>query len=669
MKKSGIFKKLFIITVLLFSIFLCVFMMVQTFFFKSFYLNAKMWKLEKDTEAFSLMYENEKWESTDIIRNVNSFTDRNNAQIAILDKNGNAKYTPAYEIVMETNDDKKIKIPLSNIAYLEDFQNLKLAIGSKIEIEGYIGENSDQVKILLSIKCGTAKWENLNTPMVTVFSNGKTNIPQVNQSVIINPENTNEKSNNNATVSPSIPVTQKPISIDISKGIKGINVISLKKIPGKITEIDLPDRISNIADYNNNLLRSSIDYWNGLVALDKTEIQDGKITKIHYLNSRNGMDSIILVKPISKDKQISGFIFAVSSLQPVGEAVDIMKTYYLYAFLAALILITIMALIFSKIIVKPLVKMNQVAVKMANLDFSEEVSIKSNDELGSMAVSLNLLSKNLNTSLSELKNMNEQLMLDIEKEKKLEAMRKEFIASVSHELKTPLGIMKGYAEGIIDNIAENKKEHYINVILDEIDKLDELVLDLLDLAKLESSTCELDPESFNIIDLLNDVEARLANCIYEKGIILKHEYMSKIYMVWGDLRRIEQVVVNIMNNAIRHTDNDGVIEIGAIDQENTVYIYIENSGTHIMEEDLDRIWERFYRAEKSRDRKTGGTGLGLSIASNILKMHGSRFGVKNTDDGVKFYFSLEKEFASNNSKNIARSSKPYFADKTCNDTW
>ncbi|SPF55432.1 Integral membrane sensor signal transduction histidine kinase (fragment) [Candidatus Desulfosporosinus infrequens] len=286
--------------------------------------------------------------------------------------------------------------------------------------------------------------------------------------------------------------------------------------------------------------------------------------------------------------------------------------------------------------------MNQIAFKMADLDFSEEVTVTSNDELGSMAVSLNRLSKNLRTSLTELKNANEQLQLDIEKEKDREIIRKEFVASVSHELKTPLGIIKGFAEGVKDNIAENKKEHYINVILDEIEKMDELVLDLLDLAKLESNAYKPDMEDFNITDLVNDVETRLINRIYEKKIRLKHEYEGKNFKVCGDLRRIEQVVMNIMNNAIKHTNHEGDIKIGIKEQKNVVYISIENSGSHIREEDLKRIWERFYRAEKSRDRKTGGTGLGLSIVKNILEIHVSRFGAENTEDGVSFYFTLEK---------------------------
>jgi len=664
-KKRSIVFKLFIVTTLIFSVFLCIFMAGQTLFFKGFYLSMKTSRLENSLDKFSHMYETENWDSTNITRNINKFADQNNAQIALLDENGNTKYTPTFEFVLETSDNKnKIKIPLSNIAYLEGFQNLKLAIGSEIEVGGYFTDDFSQVKLLSSIKNGTSQWENSNTPLFTAAGNSK-NITQANPeaiTTIISEINNGNNDNTAIAVAPTQTLQANGITIpgiNIEKdnnlstaaavpvqplqgGSVSLSKIYYKKIDGKIVDLDIPSEIAQMANYSKDLLWSSIDYWNGLLVLKKIKIEPEKIINFHYTNPSNGMDNIVLAKPIYKDNKLSEFIFVVSTLQPVGEAVDVLKGYYLYAFLAALILIAGMALLFSRIIAKPLIKMNQIAFKMADLDFSEEVTVTSNDELGSMAVSLNRLSKNLRTSLTELKNANEQLQLDIEKEKDREIIRKEFVASVSHELKTPLGIIKGFAEGVKDNIAENKKEHYINVILDEIEKMDELVLDLLDLAKLESNAYKPDMEDFNITDLLNDVETRLINRIYEKKIRLKHEYEGKNFKVCGDLRRIEQVVMNIMNNAIKHTNHEGDIKIGIKEQKNVVYISIENSGSHIREEDLKRIWERFYRAEKSRDRKTGGTGLGLSIVKNILEIHVSRFGAENTEDGVSFYFTLEK---------------------------
>lgn len=621
MKIRSVTFKLFIITLLSFSLFLGIFMVGQTLFYKSFYLYMKKSKLDNSIEKFSMMYEKEKWDSEASTRNVNKFAVQNNSQIAILDENGAIKFSPAYGIVVETMDKTKLKILLNNIVYLEGFQNLKLTMGSQIEVEGIFHDKLNQIVYLSSIKNDTEKWRNSNLDMAnvttdaliegTLTSTSQTTIPQ--QAVI----------------------NKEPITAEMSE------LLSLKKISGKIIALDIPTQISQMGSYSRGLLGSSIDYWKGLQLLNKIKIEPGKTSQFHYTNPSNGMDNIVFVRPVSKENGTSSeYVFAITSLQPVGEAVDVMRDYYFYAFLVALLFIAVMALLFSKIISKPFIKMNQVATRMANLDFSEEVPVKSMDEFGNMAVSLNRLSKNLGTSLNELKIANEQLQRDIEKEKLLEVMRKEFVASVSHELKTPLGIIKGFAEGVKDHIAEHKREHYIDVILDEIDNMNELVLDLLDLAELESKSYKLDLECFPIMDLIHNVKDRLIQSINEKKIKLKLENEREDLNVFGDVRRLEQVVTNILTNAIRHSYYEGSIQINVQQIQNSVSISVENSGKQIGEDDLILIWDRFYRAEKSRDRKTGGTGLGLSIVKNILEMHGSGFGVENTKHGVRFYFTL-----------------------------
>ncbi|WP_235550234.1 sensor histidine kinase [Paenibacillus sp. Soil724D2] len=556
-----------------------------------------------------MMYENEKWDSEASTRNVNKFAVQNNSQIAILDENEDIKFSPAYGIVVETMDKTKLKILLNNIVYLEGFQNLKLTLGSQIEVEDIFHDKLNQIIYLSSIKN-----DNVTTGALiegTLTSTSQTTIPQ--QAVI----------------------NKELITAEMSE------LLSLKKISGKIIALDIPTQISQMGSYSRGLLESSIDYWKGLQLLNKIKIEPGKTNQFHYNNPLNGMDNIVFVRPVSKENGTSSeYVFAISSLQPVGEAVDVLRDYYFYAFLVALLFIAVMALLFSKILSKPFIKMNQVATRMANLDFSEEVPVKSMDEFGNMAVSLNRLSKNLGTSLNELKIANEQLQRDIEKEKLLEVMRKEFVASVSHELKTPLGIIKGFAEGVKDHIAEHKREHYIDVILDEIDNMNELVLDLLDLAELESKSYKLDLGCFPIMDLIHNVKDRLTKPINEKKLKLNLENEGEDLKVFGDLRRLEQVITNILSNAIRHTYYEGFIQINVQQIQNSVCISVENSGKQIGDDDLKLIWDRFYRAEKSRDRKTGGTGLGLSIVKNILEMHGSKFGVENTKHGVRFYFTL-----------------------------
>ncbi|KZL88453.1 sensor histidine kinase [Clostridium magnum] len=631
MNKRSIVFKLFIITLLSFTVFLALFITAQTMFFKKFYITTKISKLQKNLNNFSQQYQNETWDSSTITKNINKFTDQNNAQIAVLDANGNVKYTPNFEIIIESSSRNKIKLPLSSIAYLDGFQNLKLTKGDEIEVGGYFGDDFSQVLSLLSIKNGNEKWENSNLRFVN--SKGVTAVSK--EATPVN----DFGSNVSKTVEiPSI--TSATYSEDV-EAVKPVINFKLEKIVGKIIELNIPSQIEQLSNYNTDLLWTSIDYWNWILKPQKIGLKPNKISNFHYSGGSNGMDNIALVKPIIKDNKISEFIFVITSLQPVGEAIDTMKLYYFYAFLFALLVIIGMSLLFSNILSKPLLKMNRVAVKMADLDFSEECEIHSKDELGSLSTSLNLLSKNLSSSLWELKIANEELQKDIDKERSLEKMRKEFIASVSHEFKTPLGVIKGFAEGVKDNIAEEKREYYIDVILDEIGKMDELVLDLLDLSRLESKVYKLKLEHFHVINLIDEVQSRLLTRANEKNLLVELQYEQADIEVYADRRRIEQVITNILSNAIRHTSINGNIQINVVKKDCSAYVSIENSGEHILEEDLIKIWDRFYRVEKSRDRKTGGTGLGLPIVKNILLLHESNFGVENTDSGVRFYFTLK----------------------------
>lgn len=641
MKKGSIVFKLFAITTLFFSAFLLIFMVGQTLFFKSFYLNTKISSLKKNITAFTSLYVNNSFSDDVISKKVNEFSNDNNAQIAILDKYGDARYAPSYEITLITADKKKIKIPLSNIAYLEEFQQLKLSLGSKIEVVCYIDDNSNQSISLQSIKIGEKKWENTNLFITSTISTTKVQaIPKdkITEFPILQSKPGVTSAGKTVSIG-AMPAEAVKGSINSIISLTEPNKIVKKRIYGTILDLNIPSQIEQMSDYNKSLLWASIEYWKELIQAGKITADKNKIKTFHYIDF-SGRDNLAFVSPIVKNNSIFGYIFTISSLQPVGEAVDAMKNYYMYALIAALIIIAVMALLFSRIISNPLVKMNQIAMKMADLDFSEECDINSKDELGGLSNSLNHLSKNLNISLTELKSANEKLQLDIEKERSLETMRKEFISSVSHEFKTPLGILKGFAEGLKDNVAENKKSYYIDVILDEIEKMDELVLDLLDLSKLESKAYKLNLENFYIIDLIDEINNRLLDLIDKKKINIVVEFTVKTIEVHGDYRQIEQVITNIFTNAIRHTEYGGFIKFYLKETGDHVSVSIENSGTHISEEDLPKIWDRFYRAEKSRDRKTGGTGLGLCIVKNILELHECKYGVENTIDGVKFYFTL-----------------------------
>lgn len=349
------------------------------------------------------------------------------------------------------------------------------------------------------------------------------------------------------------------------------------------------------------------------------------------------MKNIVCVVPNTSTNE---YIFAISSFTPITEASAVMKGIFIYIFIGGVVLVLIMAFIYSNMITKPLVKINKAASKMANLDFNEKCSVDREDEIGSIGRSLNFLSNNLDNALNSLKNANEKLKKDIEKEKELEKMRKEFVAGVSHELKTPVGLIEGYAEGLKDNIvtSDEDREYYLNVIIDEALNMGNLISDMLDLSQLESGNFKLNKVSIDIGELVWKCYQKYCTIFNERGIELDINIVNA--NVVADKYRIEQVLNNYINNALKYVRNK--ISINMVEKENEVMVKVINDGDKISEDEIDKIWDKFYKVDKSRNRKSGGTGLGLSIVKNIVELHGGKYGAVNTEDGVEFYFTLNK---------------------------
>ncbi|MDI6618579.1 MAG: ATP-binding protein [Clostridiales bacterium] len=352
-------------------------------------------------------------------------------------------------------------------------------------------------------------------------------------------------------------------------------------------------------------------------------------------------NNIVIISPMAVQNRIEDVFFVVSSLQPIGEAVSVMNQFYIYLYSGALILVIIISLIYSNMVSKPLKILNSTAMKMAELDFSAKCKIKSKDEIGNLASTLNFLSEKLSMALGELKNANKKLKADIAKERNIEKMRREFIADVSHELKTPISLIEGYGEGLKDNIVQGEeRDYYLYVIIDEAQKMGKLVNDMLDLSQLDSGNYILSPQNFYIDELLLSVIKKYSNSIADKMIDMKTDIQYRNINVFADRFRIEQVITNILNNAIKHTPDNGKIAASITCSDTSVLVEIENQGEHIPDSEITKVWDKFYKVDKSRNRKAGGYGLGLAIVKKILILHKSKFGIKNTESGVKFYFTL-----------------------------
>ena len=224
-------------------------------------------------------------------------------------------------------------------------------------------------------------------------------------------------------------------------------------------------------------------------------------------------------------------------------------------------------------------------------------------------------------------------------------MRKQFISDVSHELKTPIALIQGYAEGLIENVStdEESRRFYAEVILDETNKMDRLVKQLLELMKLEYGKKEFNNEKFDINELINEVIRKCEVMLQKNNIQVEFESKKPIY-VWADEFYIEQVVTNYFTNAIKHTEeigNNKKIKITVKQLNDKMRITVFNTGKTIPEEDLTRIWGRFYKVDSSRNRQDGGTGIGLALVKAIMNNYQNEYGVNNKKDGVEFYFDVD----------------------------
>ena len=600
MKNRSIVFKLFLLTSTLFTIIFLLFFLGQSLFLEKFYINKKVKTVQTAFEKFVDNYEKSDQGFEETRKLKQEFHDKTNAEIQFLDSNGIIKSENNFYIdVINPNNNKTYSIPLNNLLTPEEynkFANLGLKKDGIIYVDGLLQPN------------------NIITPQELITNNTRWENEQFNsdfQSISGNPSKNKLKNRYDNTGSP----------------IHFTGVISKLQLPSK-AEVRLAKDFETLqaVQYFARTIRQGTSNSNQL--------------NTYILDSGENIKNSVFVKPIMENGEIKEYAFAIASLQPVNEAMLVLKDYYVYALIIVFLVIILLSFYYSKIIVKPLIKINRVTKKMANFDFSEKLPVTADDEIGGLSSSINTLSVNLKDRIDRLNVANTKLQQDIERERQLEKTRKEFISGVSHELKTPLSVIRSFAEGIQDGVSKDTT-YYTNVILEETDNMNRLIVEMLELAKLESGTYKLEMSTFSIGELIQQVYTKLLFSMEEKHLQVDIHADSSLF-VKANRSRIEQVVVNLLSNAIRYTPDGEKIHVSVVETEDTVKIEIENTGNPIPEESLEKIWDRFYRLDASRSRHTGGTGLGLSIVKNILDLHRAEYGVYNTTNSVVFYFNLQK---------------------------
>lgn len=339
--------------------------------------------------------------------------------------------------------------------------------------------------------------------------------------------------------------------------------------------------------------------------------------------------------------------FLAIPIESIKEPIDLFNKALVVVSIVALVLGSIAIFLLSNSLTKPLLELADISKKMSRLEFENKYTGNSEDEIGILGKSMNELSYKLEKSIKELKNANYKLKKDLEKKEELDLMRQEFVANVSHELKTPISLIKGYAEGLeTEGIADSKekRDYYISVIKDETEKMGAMVRQLLDLASLERGMEELDITRINLKEVVLGAASSFEIKINDNNIKLDISIDDNIF-VWTDGYKLEEVIRNYVSNAINHVDINKIIEVSASDTGNGfTRLKVFNTGVQLSNDDLNKIWDKFYKVDKAHTRSYGGTGLGLSIVKAIAKQLNTKCGCENTEKngmkGIEFYFDF-----------------------------
>lgn len=339
----------------------------------------------------------------------------------------------------------------------------------------------------------------------------------------------------------------------------------------------------------------------------------------------------------------NGDIFIMRSpLESIRSAVTIFNRFIGVVGGCVILVSVLLAWYFSKRITEPIKELATLSQKMADLDFDAKYTSGGSNEIGVLGENFNRMSERLEQTISNLKEANYKLQKDIEQKEKRENMRSEFLGNVSHELKTPIALIQGYAEGLKEGVNDDpeSREFYCEVIMDEAGKMNRMVKNLLALNQLEFGEDDVQFERFDITSLISGVLQSLDILIGQKEAQVIFRHKNPIY-VWADEFKVEQVVRNYVNNALNHVDGEKVIEIKITQENDVAKITVFNTGTPIPEEDLPHIWEKFYKVDKARTREYGGNGIGLSIVKAIMDSFGKGYGAINHTNGVEFWFELD----------------------------
>ena len=362
----------------------------------------------------------------------------------------------------------------------------------------------------------------------------------------------------------------------------------------------------------------------------------------------NTIFKVIDIKNQSESLEIygrleNGYAFIITSaMESIRDSVKLANRFLAYIGAASVLIGSIILWMVSKRFTKPILELADISEKMTHLDFEAKYTGRDKNEIGLLGNNINQLSAELEKTISELKTANNELKKDIEKKEKIDEMRKEFLSNVSHELKTPIALIQGYAEGLKEGVSDDKesREFYCEVIMDEANKMNNMVKKIMTLNQLEFGNDVVSMERFDIVALVRNYIQSASILTKQNDIEVRMAEMEPVY-VWADEFKVEEVFMNYFSNAVNHCSGKKVIDVTIEKYDGIARISVFNTGEPIPETSIEHLWEKFYKVDKARTREYGGSGVGLSIVKAIMESMNQKFGVINYTNGVRFWFELE----------------------------
>ncbi len=426
---------------------------------------------------------------------------------------------------------------------------------------------------------------------------------------------------------------QFQIEVQKISGIYNINILVINPDSQPVT--------SSVHDYNY-LIRELLDHVFSVMTENET---DKKVLEqtAHYTiqNSHDSRTNINYIEMWGFLDNGNPFIMR-TALEGIKDSAKIANRFLMYIGIFAVVLSGVIIWLISRKITTPILQLADISQKMTNLDFEARYTGEEKNEIGILGSHMNEMSDKLEHTISELKTANNELLKDIEKKEQIDEMRREFLSNVSHELKTPIALVMGYAEGLKMNINEDaeSREFYCDVIMDEAQKMDVLVKKLLTLNQLEFGNDIVTMERFDLVEMVNNYLSTATILIESADAKVCFEPESPVY-VWGDEFKVSEVFTNYFTNALNHLGGEKEILISIKKDEEKARVTVFNTGEPIPEECIPYLWDKFYKVDKARSREYGGSGVGLSIVKAIMESMNQDYGVNNCEDGVEFWFELE----------------------------